>query len=609
MTGKSDSPTRNSDSPSRFPIQDPLDSDKGTKGKRIQVLVILALVLAGIYGVIGWLSFRFENEIPDADHPIIAVLLLFGLAFVIYLIAISIASKSKQNSRLVWMIIGTSLIFRLIMFFSVPILEVDIYRYLWDGIVTSQGVSPFRFPPDQVSSNSAQNSENPDLRKLAGIVRQNPEIANVLHRVHFGDLPTVYPPTSQAVFCGAAMLTPEKSSLTTRLQMMKLCLLTFDVGVLLLVVKLLSICKLPIGLSIMYGWCPLVIKEVANSGHLDTIAVFLSILIIYLLARLSLAVTSSQKSGVTGRLCLIAVILAAAVGAKLYPIVLGPLVFLYALKRFGLRSVVFPSLVFVVVMILVMWPMLPRSNDAEIFASGSNSSVLQNVLQNTDAAVDAPNDPSVGLKTFFKYWEMNDFIFLIVVENLKPAEYFPANGQVWFSILPDQPRKQLVEFVSKAFSIPILEAPFLVTRAMTSLVFVIVAGWLAWRASQRSNVIDLCQSAFLTLAWFWLLSPTQNPWYWLWALPLLPFVRNRAWIVISGLVMVYYLRFWLDYHYSDSSVLNTVYQGTDFFDFVVTWLEFGPWLISLAAAGFWIRFRDSQNARGVELSPSKHSRH
>ena len=29
-----------------------------------------------------------------------------------------------------------------------------------------------------------------------------------------------------------------------------------------------------------------------------------------------------------------------------------------------------------------------------------------------------------------------------------------------------------------------------------------------------------CLVAFLVLAWFWLLSPTQNPWYWTWALPL-----------------------------------------------------------------------------------------
>jgi hypothetical protein len=208
-------------------------------------------------------------------------------------------------------------------------------------------------------------------------------------------------------------------------------------------------------------------------------------------------------------------------------------------------------------------------------------------------------DPSVGLKTFFKYWEMNDFLFLVIVENLKPAEYFPNHQYVWFSILPNQWRQPVIESVASKCSVPVREAPFLITRVITSVVFVIVAIWLAWQATQTPNARDFCEAAFLTLAWLWLLSPTQNPWYWLWAMPLLPFVRNSTWFAVSGLVMIYYFRFWLGYHYADSVVLHSGYSGTDFFDFVVTWLEFCPWLIWLATTFLWNRF-----ARGTE----KHDR-
>jgi hypothetical protein len=79
---------------------------------------------------------------------------------------------------------------------------------------------------------------------------------------------------------------------------------------------------------------------------------------------------------------------------------------------------------------------------------------------------------------------------------------------------------------------------------------------------------------------------------------LLPFVRNPAWIAVSGLALIYYLRFWLGYHYADASVLNSGYVGTDFFDFVVTWFEFGPWLIWLS----WLSF-----ARYLRKFTSKHA--
>jgi hypothetical protein len=84
------------------------------------------------------------------------------------------------------------------------------------------------------------------------------------------------------------------------------------------------------------------------------------------------------------------------------------------------------------------------------------------------------------------------------------------------------------------------------------------------------------------LAWFWLLSPTQNPWYWIWALPWVAFARSRAWLAVSGLTLIYYLRFWLNCHWPEEPVAGTGYRGTLFFDFVIAWLEFAPWFVWLA---------------------------
>jgi hypothetical protein len=66
---------------------------------------------------------------------------------------------------------------------------------------------------------------------------------------------------------------------------------------------------------------------------------------------------------------------------------------------------------------------------------------------------------------------------------------------------------------------------------------------------------------------------------------LVPFARSRAWLVLSGLAFVYYFRFWMTAQFP-SPLLGTSYPGPQFFDYVVTWLEFAPWLVWLVCTLF-----------------------
>ena len=76
---------------------------------------------------------------------------------------------------------------------------------------------------------------------------------------------------------------------------------------------------------------------------------------------------------------------------------------------------------------------------------------------------------------------------------------------------------------------------------------------------------------FLTLAWFWFLSPTQNPWYWCWALPFVPFAKSRVWYLVAMMTLLYYLRFWFGHIKLDNAA----------FDIAVPVFEFAPILILL----------------------------
>lgn len=201
----------------------------------------------------------------------------------------------------------------------------------------------------------------------------------------------------------------------------------------------------------------------------------------------------------------------------------------------------------------------------------------------------APRDPSESLRAFLREWEMNDFLFLIVIENLRPVAELASGEVAWFSIVPEDLRLKLIRGTESVTGIEASRVPFFLTRAITSTVFVVFACWLAWRASRTAHAASWLNAAFLTVAWFWLLLPTLNPWYWTWALPLMPFCRNRTWLLMSGLAFLYYVRFWLMHHFANTALLGTAYCGPVFFDYVVTWLEFCPWFAVLGATYVWRR--------------------
>jgi hypothetical protein len=243
---------------------------------------------------------------------------------------------------------------------------------------------------------------------------------------------------------------------------------------------------------------------------------------------------------------------------------------------------------FAVTTLLILAPMMPH----ETISASASTTIAPPDSLNEPASPPVPtDDPSLGVSTFLRRFEMNDLIFLVVVENLKPTADLPPGRTAWFSFVPESVRQSLVTAVSPRFGVAEAEAPFLLTRTLTGIAFLALACWFAWRAARESDIASVCEAGFLTLAWFWLLCPTQNPWYWTWALPLLPFARSRAWLAVSGLVLLYYLRFWFSYHWADTSVLFTGYVGHAFFDFVVTWVEFGPWFAWLAT-DFSLRNRD-----------------
>ncbi|MFV2069767.1 MAG: glycosyltransferase 87 family protein, partial [Pirellulales bacterium] len=456
--------------------------------------------------------------------------------------------------------------------------------------------------PAQVLAVSRDAAVPPELATLVSLRDASPEMMEILRRVHFGELPTIYPPTSQAIFALASLITPDDASIWHRMVIFKVWFVAFDMATLALVVLLLRYVGRPVAWSLAYGWCPLLIKEVANSGHLDAVAVFFTTLAIYLIVRACYSAATWQEDCGTRRTrarrttIVAALMLSLAIGAKLYPVVLVPLFLAVTRRQFGWRTALGVAVVALIATAVIMWPMVPKRELAELpeFRIPSASEDLP-PLPPPHIGTEA-RDPSESLRAFLGEWEMNDFLFLLLMENIRPTVELPPEEVAWFSMVPESWRKLARRFAGKITGVEPSRTPFLLSRTMTSAALLALAIVLALQAGKRGTPAAFLEAAFLTVAWFWLILPTGNPWYWTWALPLLPFARGRAWLVLSGLVLVYYLRFWLVFHYPDPPVLGTRYNGALFFDYNVTWLEFGPWFAVLLLATL-LRFRRCEHAQ------------
>jgi alpha-1,6-mannosyltransferase len=232
-----------------------------------------------------------------------------------------------------------------------PIQEDDPYRYLWDGALVAHGLDPYRQAPGAFQGNP---SGDPSL--AARLAEQSD---GVLERVNYPWLRTLYPTLAQAAFGFAHGLAPWSLSAWRGV------VAAFDL------VTFYMLCRLgvPVAGLLIYGWNPLLIKEVYNSAHVD------ALLLPFLLA----AVTCLQRER--------PIAATAAVGVasciKLWPVLLMPI----AWRRLTRR---------------------PRVLLCSLLLSAGALAValLPVVLSGMDR--------SSGLAAYARYWEMNDALFVLI---------------------------------------------------------------------------------------------------------------------------------------------------------------------------------------------------
>lgn len=222
---------------------------EGLSRHSLWILLLLGVVLE--LAVIG------ISEITDLKTQTNNLFFYFTCAFLVYLITVIYLhfywAKTFFSPEL---IIIFSLIFRLTLLFSDPVLSDDIYRYVWDGKVSNEGLNPYRYAPE---------SDN-----LKGL-RDDVIYPHVNHKA----VNTIYPPFLQYFFQMVTWLHPSVFA-------MKLALLLFDIGTIFIIFFMLRFLDRSLGWIIVYAWNPLVIIEFSGSGHADMVAIFFLLFSLFL---------------------------------------------------------------------------------------------------------------------------------------------------------------------------------------------------------------------------------------------------------------------------------------------------------------------------------------
>lgn len=543
-------------------------------------LTVATALFAGQFlavGVLRQTSFSFAQNTPESGRLYGLLFGTLGVSFVLYYAAIRHFSGYRTSRRVVAWVLLSSALLRAPLLSSPPILEIDLYRYLWDGAVANAGVSPYRFSPAEALLATADLSHDDRLLRLVELRAAAPGIEHALTAIHYPELTTIYPPVSVAVFAIADRLSPIDAPLTKRVVVLKSLLVGFDLGTLAAILVLLRLCGLPAGLAVAYGWCPLVLKEFANSGHLDSIAIFLATS-----AVVAVLTAADRRVRRKNAFAIVAgILMGLGVGAKLFPAVLVPVLTCYTGARLGVaRSVLFVTASAVVAIATLApmgdWEYAELLNPRD---TGSDRSDINNGAETLPApAAPAPD----GLATFLTKWEMNDFLFMLVVENLRPSEPGSTAPAPWFALVPNETRVALVSPIARLLGTDVTTAGFIATRALSLFAYSLLLVFLCRRIVKTPSRRGLVYSCFLSLAVFWLVAPTQNPWYWVWAMPFAAFGGSRLWLAGPPIAMAYYLRFWLSANWSNEPILGTPYAGASFYDFVVVPCLYAPWLLLLA---------------------------
>jgi hypothetical protein len=241
-----------------------------------------ALLLIGIA-----LFFLSRQLVSEYSRFTIGFSGVSGWSAILYLAAAFLILTQPVDRFTFPIVLSVAIACRLAVLFAPPFLSSDIYRYVWDGVVQHAHISPYRFVPG-----------DPAL----GFLRE--PYQNLFDNINRRDYAhTIYPPAAQALFYLITWISPTVT-------FMKTAMVLFEGVTVYGLIRFFRYLGIRREQILLYAWCPVLVWEIAGSGHLDSAA--MAFITLALVARYR------RQPVLTGLFLAIAVLL------KFYPLVLLP---------------------------------------------------------------------------------------------------------------------------------------------------------------------------------------------------------------------------------------------------------------------------------------------
>jgi hypothetical protein len=231
--------------------------------------VQMAIVGLGlISGVLYFFNFRLQVFFEENHLVVLSgihfYVFLFLILSLLYLTGIYLVFKYRiiwvRSRSLVPIILLFALLFRTFLIPADPeVLSGDMYRYIWDGRIQQNGTNPYRYPPNANELKSQRDD-------------------HIYPHINRKSYPTLYPAGAQLFFRLFHIIVGDNVSGYKGLMTL------FDMLTLFVLLALLRVCRYDGWRLLIYAWNPLVIFEIAYSGHLEGLTVFWMVLACYLSA-------------------------------------------------------------------------------------------------------------------------------------------------------------------------------------------------------------------------------------------------------------------------------------------------------------------------------------
>jgi rSAM/selenodomain-associated transferase 2/rSAM/selenodomain-associated transferase 1 len=407
----------------------------------------LLLALTWVLAKIGaWAGETNQPGSAGVKLWLTATYLVAGLLFVVTVWGLR---HSKSSRGLLALIIVAGLAMRAVCFTEPARHETDFYRYMWEGALTANGHNPYSVRPKDAPHDD-------DLAALTEAGRP------VLEHVTHSYLTSIYPPVAQAVFALAYRIAPFNANA------LRAVFLGFDVAVLAMLVLVLRRLGKPLHQAAFYWWNPIVVKEFYIAAHMD------AVVIAFAFSAVVAVLWHWRRSGM--------MLLGVAMGAKLWPVVLAPILLRRQARSW--RQWVAGALLLGATATVVLWPLLVS------WQRGEQS----------------------GLYAYARQWRSNAGLFSVIrwaSHSLRERNFFG-----W------EAAENATRFVSAG----------------------LLAVWLVVLTRRPiTDDEDFVRRCLFAVGGMFLLSPTQFPWYYTWLLPLLAVTPSLPLLLYTALLPLYHL--------------------------------------------------------------------